>query len=99
MTGSPRQTHSGNGCQICGNRLGNREHTAREMVFGTREEFTYIECAACGCVQLLDVPDELARFYPGDYYSYEPAPTDSSAPTRAVRAFRRARTTIALRIP
>lgn len=98
MTASRQRPAPPDGCRICGNRVGNRDHTAREMVFGTREQFIYTECGACGCLQLLDVPDDLARFYPETYYSYEPAPTQPSA-TRATEAFRRARTTIALRLP
>jgi SAM-dependent methyltransferase len=38
------------------------------MMFGTRERFEYIECAACGTLQIAEVPD-LARHYPADYYS------------------------------
>lgn len=37
-------------------------------MFGTREEFSYIECSACGTVQIASVPD-LAAYYPSDYYS------------------------------
>ena len=39
------------------------------MMFGTREAFTYLECSACGTVQILEVPGDLARHYPADYYS------------------------------
>jgi len=43
---------------------------AREMMFGWREEFGYFQCAACGCVQIEHVPEDLSRHYPDDYYSY-----------------------------
>ena len=56
-------------CQICGNKQDNREHIAREMMFGTREPFHYLECGNCGTVQLVDVPD-LAEHYPEGYYSF-----------------------------
>ena len=39
------------------------------MMFGTREEFTYASCSACGTLRLLDVPPDMGRFYGGDYYS------------------------------
>ncbi len=39
-------------------------------MFGTRDPFEYIECAACGTVQIADVPD-LARYYPKDYFSFD----------------------------
>jgi SAM-dependent methyltransferase len=55
-------------CRICGNSEENRIHIAREMMFGTRDEFNYLECAGCGTVQIVEVP-ELGRYYPPDYYS------------------------------
>ena len=57
-------------CAICDNRHGNSIHLAREMMFGLRESFRYLECAACGCVQLLEVPDDFATYYPPTYYSF-----------------------------
>jgi len=38
-------------CAICGENSG-IEHTLREMMFGTRDEFAYWECSACGCIQI-----------------------------------------------
>lgn len=59
-------------CQICSNQVGNRIHTAREMMFGTREAFDYLECGECGTLQLVDIPD-LATHYPDEYYSFSAA--------------------------
>jgi SAM-dependent methyltransferase len=43
------------------------------MMFGWREEFEYLECARCGCLQIAEVPANLAKYYPSDgYYSYKP---------------------------
>ena len=58
-------------CEICGNEAGNKTHVAREMMFGRRDPFTYLECGACGCLQLLDPPANLAEYYPSDYYSFQ----------------------------
>ena len=33
----------------------------------------YLECAACKALQLLDVPADLSRYYPRDYYSFAPS--------------------------
>lgn len=60
-------------CTICKNVHGNRIHVAREMMFGLRDEFRYLECAACGCLQLLDIPTDWSRYYPPDYSSLRPA--------------------------
>ena len=57
------------GCLDCGNAEGNTPLATREMMFGTREPFTYLECAACGSLRLLDVPTDMARFYGAGYYS------------------------------
>jgi len=56
-------------CGICGNADGHRFHTAREMMFGLRTPFQYLECAACGCLQNVSVPDDLGRYYADGYYS------------------------------
>jgi SAM-dependent methyltransferase len=56
-------------CQICGNASGNCLHRAREMMLGLRDEFEYVECAACGTLQIKAIPD-LSRYYPRDYYSF-----------------------------
>jgi SAM-dependent methyltransferase len=43
------------------------------MMFGWREEFEYIECARCGCLQIARIPADLAKYYPSEgYYSYKP---------------------------
>lgn len=56
-------------CRGCGNASGNAEHTAREMMFGTRDEFVYVECAKCGTLQIKEIP-ELAKYYPENYLSF-----------------------------
>lgn len=44
-------------------------HLAREMMFGYRDEFEYVECANCGCVQIRESPIDIAHYYPDGYYS------------------------------
>lgn len=65
------------GCRICGNQAGNTLHQAREMFVGLRAPFTYLECAACGTLQLQDVPD-LGPYYAADYYSFQPAGAEAA---------------------
>lgn len=60
-------------CRICGNTKNNRVYSAREMMFGTRDVFRYIECGECGTIQIEEMPD-LARYYPPDYYSLQSEP-------------------------
>ena len=46
-------------------------------MFGTRDEFDYLECASCGTIQLEEIPD-LAKYYPENYYSFESGNTGFS---------------------
>ncbi len=42
-------------------------------MFGSGEVFEYLECGRCGCLQIAEVPEDLARHYPSKgYYSYKP---------------------------
>ncbi|HEY5909475.1 MAG TPA: class I SAM-dependent methyltransferase [Verrucomicrobiae bacterium] len=58
-------------CKICQNAENNQLHAACEMLLGTRERFTYLECGGCGCVQLLEIPADMGKYYPKDYYSFQ----------------------------
>jgi SAM-dependent methyltransferase len=58
-------------CKICDNSFGNKTHVAREMMFGFRDEFEYIECTSCGCLQIKEIPKDLSKYYPVNYYSYQ----------------------------
>lgn len=57
-------------CRICGNFDGNRMIYAKEMMFGFGDVFPYFECARCGCLQIAELPLNLAKYYPKGYYSY-----------------------------
>jgi len=56
-------------CVICKGTSG-AEHILREMMFGTRDEFVYWECSGCGCLQIAEIPQNLADYYPPGYYSF-----------------------------
>jgi SAM-dependent methyltransferase len=75
-------------CSICGNAAGNREFTAREMMFGRRDRFVYVECAGCGCVQLKTVPDDLSPYYPDTYLDIAAHYTPRGALVRYLRHHR-----------
>ena len=60
-------------CRICGNIEGNKEYTIKEMHFGLGEEFVYFQCQNCGCFQIKNIPDNLSRYYPSNYYSLKHA--------------------------
>lgn len=79
-----------NSCRICGNVQGNAVRSAREVMFGWHDRFEYLECASCGCLQLLKVPADLGRYYPAEYFSFE-RPSVRTVPEWAAR-LRAART-------
>lgn len=56
-------------CRVCGHLGMATCHLAREMMYGTREEFLYFQCSECGCLQIDEIPMDLERHYPKNYYS------------------------------
>ena len=56
-------------CLLCGYSGEQDIFRAREMQFGTREEFNYFNCGSCECLQIEDVPEDLSIHYPQQYYS------------------------------
>jgi SAM-dependent methyltransferase len=61
-------------CKICGNDEDNSVLKVREMYFGTREVFDYLECSNCGCLQLLNPPEDFSKHYPKEYFTYRQKP-------------------------
>lgn len=48
------------------------------MMYGLHEKFEYFQCGACGCIQIVNVPKDMGKYYPSNYYSY----TDTSKPKK-----------------
>lgn len=61
-------------CRICNHSSANKTFEAREMMFGYRERFLYFQCAKCGCLQIAEIPGDMVKYYPPDYYSYTHSP-------------------------
>lgn len=57
-------------CRICGYTGECQIYRGREMMQGTREEFDYILCGHCGCLQIAKEPEDMGRYYGEDYYSF-----------------------------
>jgi SAM-dependent methyltransferase len=60
-------------CRICEGAIA-RSMVVQEMMFGSRTEFLYRQCAACDCLQIDTFPPDIARHYPSGYYSFNLAP-------------------------
>lgn len=57
-------------CEICDNSANNLVIKVREMYFGTREEFDYLQCGDCCCLQILNPPKDYSKHYPQNYFTY-----------------------------
>jgi 2-polyprenyl-3-methyl-5-hydroxy-6-metoxy-1,4-benzoquinol methylase len=56
-------------CKICSSELYSPLRV-KEMMYGKASEFDYGLCHNCQCLQLMTVPENLAEFYPKNYYSF-----------------------------
>ena len=65
------------GCRVCGGTEVEEWLHPSEMMFGMREQFAYFRCATCGCLQLNEIPRDMSRFYPDNYYSFQKVKTVS----------------------
>lgn len=78
----PPDGHCDATCRICGRDGSHDRYDAREMMLGTRERFEYFRCAVCGTLQIREIPQDLARYYPSGYYSYAWTPESRESPLR-----------------
>lgn len=60
-------------CRICGNESENELIIARERHLGLGDKFEYILCHKCLCLQIKEIPLNLDRYYPSEYYSFRAA--------------------------
>ena len=60
-----------NTCKICKHQNKNAVFfTAKEMMYGTRDEFDYFQCENCECLQISEFPVNISSYYPTNYYSF-----------------------------
>jgi hypothetical protein len=57
-------------CHICGNTNGNSQYTVEERKIGLGDKFTYFQCKDCECLQILNVSEDMSRYYPLDFNSF-----------------------------
>ncbi len=41
------------------------------MQFGMRDKFIYFECSKCGCLQIINPPVDISKYYPENYFSFQ----------------------------
>jgi SAM-dependent methyltransferase len=79
-------------CLVCGARKHQRCFTAKERLLGTNEAFEYFQCGPCGSLQIIQIPLDMGRYYPADYYSMVAANEPIASLSRLKRFVRAART-------
>ena len=57
-------------CKICWNENNNKLLEVREMMFGFKDKFNYFQCSQCNCLQILEIPSDMYKYYPETYYSF-----------------------------
>ncbi len=64
-------------CTICGNSSRNKIHIAEERLYGLKEKFEYCECSECDCVQIVEIPKDMRKYYPKDYSGFTSSDTNN----------------------
>lgn len=72
-----------NACIVCGNQEENKFFNVREMMFGTGDVFLYMECGHCRSIQITEIPADLGRYYPTNYYSFKQDEEDVNASVKS----------------
>jgi len=65
------ETNAAHRCPACSSASRTDVLAVRENMFGIKEDFDYSLCADCGSLALISVPEEMASYYPTNYYSVE----------------------------
>lgn len=57
-------------CKICNNSYQNSTFHVHEMMFGFKDQFIYFQCSQCDCLQITEIPNNMSKYYPENYYSF-----------------------------
>ncbi|MBL0049387.1 MAG: class I SAM-dependent methyltransferase [Bacteroidetes bacterium] len=57
-------------CSVCGNTEFGETLSVKEMMYGKDDFFTYKSCLTCDSLIIEKIPENLASYYPNDYYSF-----------------------------
>lgn len=57
-------------CKICENENDNTILSVNAMRLDNKRKYKYLKCNRCGCLQIMELPDDLEKYYNEGYYSY-----------------------------
>lgn len=58
-------------CKVCGKETKENIKTIKESIIGTYEEFEYNECEHCKSLELINIPEDMSKYYEEEYYSFQ----------------------------
>jgi SAM-dependent methyltransferase len=58
-------------CPFCGQNEAPKLLSAQERMFGMGDHFQVAVCPSCESIQLVDVPENMGRYYPESYYAHQ----------------------------
>ena len=62
-------------CRICGTSADHTVYRVREMMYELDEDFLYFQCVQCECLQIIEFPGDVSKYYPKGYLSFSPDPS------------------------
>ena len=65
-------------CRICSYNGEGTAYTVREMMLGSGDPFLYFQCSRCQCLQIAEIPSDMGKYYPRDYYSFSTTSRDKT---------------------
>ncbi|MBT3515659.1 MAG: class I SAM-dependent methyltransferase [Nitrospina sp.] len=71
---NPTETQA-NLCRICDLKEYHPVYRVREMMCGLDEEFLYFQCVQCKCLQIIEFPANISKYYPKGYLSFVTDPS------------------------
>jgi len=58
-------------CKICNNKSGNELIILQERQVGLGDKFEYLVCSSCKCIQIREIPPNMDKYYPPEYYAFD----------------------------
>jgi SAM-dependent methyltransferase len=75
-------------CSICNNKKDLISYQIVERMFGTTDVFSYFLCPSCQTLQIEDLPENIVKYYPSEYYSYKEKETKGNNYKNCLRKHR-----------
>lgn len=58
-------------CRVCSSDQVKSTFSVNDKMFSGTEKFDYFECGNCGTLQISEIPEDMSKYYPANYYSLQ----------------------------